>query len=141
MDIFRQANWMRSILISAFILSALLLASCDSGASASTGPIATNGGQGCTKVGILLPETASSARWESKDHPLLVQAVGEAIPGVHIDYNNANGDSNAQLQQAETDLANGDCILIVGAHDSVAAAAIVNKAKAQNVPVIAYGLF
>lgn len=138
MDIFRQANWMRSILISAFILSALLLASCDSGASASTGPIAANGGQGCTKVGILLPETASSARWESKDHPLLVQAVGEAIPGVHIDYNNANGDSNAQLQQAETDLANGDCILIVGAHDSVAAAAIVNKAKAQNVPVIAY---
>jgi len=90
------------------------------------------------KVGILLPETDSSARWETKDHPLLVQAVTAAIPGVHIDYNNAGGDSNKQLSQAESDLANGDCILIVGAHDSVAAAVIVAKARAQNVPVIAY---
>lgn len=140
MHIFRQVNWMRSILIGALVLSALLLASCDSGSSTSAGPTGPNGGggKGCTKVGILLPETASSARWESKDHPLLVQAVQAAIPGVHIDYNNAGGDTNTQIQQAETDLANGDCILIVGAHDSVAAAVIVDKAKAQNVPVIAY---
>src|SRR5260370_40384504 len=128
---FGQVNWMRFFLMGAFVLSALLVASCDSSPSTGTGPFATNGGKGCTKVGILLPETASSARWESKDHPLLVQAVGEAIPGVHIDYNNANGDSNAQLQQADTDLANGACILIVGAHDSVAAAPIASTAKAQ----------
>ncbi len=137
-SLFRQVNWMRFILIGAFVLSAFLLASCDSRTSSDTGPYATNGGKGCTEVGILLPETASSARWESKDHPLLVQAVQAAIRGVHIDYANAQGNSNLQLQQAEADLANGDCILIVGAHDSVAAAAIVAKARAQNVPVIAY---
>jgi D-xylose transport system substrate-binding protein len=130
-------QWMHILLIGALVLSAFLLASCDTGTGGS-GPYATNGGKGCTKVGILLPETISSPRWESKDHPLLVQAVQAAIPGVHIDYANGQGNSNLQLQQAETDLANGDCILIVGAHDSVAAAAIVAKARAQNVPVIAY---
>ncbi|HZS77418.1 MAG TPA: substrate-binding domain-containing protein [Ktedonobacteraceae bacterium] len=133
-----QRYWMRFILTGSLVLFAFLLAACDTGTGTTAGPYAANGGKGCTKVGILLPETNSSTRWENKDHPLLVQAVSAAIPGVHIDYNNAQGNSTLQLQQAETDLANGDCILIVGAHDSVAAAAIVAKAKAQNVPVIAY---
>lgn len=136
-SLFHQVNSIRYMLVVAFVFSVLLLASCDTGAG-STGPFATNGGKGCTKVGVLLPETNSSSRWESKDHPLLLKAVQAAIPGVHIDYNNAQGNSNLQIQQAETDLANGDCILIVGAHDSVAAAVIVAKARAQNVPVIAY---
>jgi D-xylose transport system substrate-binding protein len=86
----------------------------------------------------LLPDVTSSDRWESKDHPLLVEQITAAIPGVHIDYTNAQDNSANQLAQAETDLANGDCILVVAPHDSIAAAAIVTKAKAQNVPVIAY---
>jgi D-xylose transport system substrate-binding protein len=57
---------------------------------------------------------------------------------VQIDYSNAQGNSLTQISQAKADLANGDCMLIVGAHDSVAASSIVAKAKAQNVPVIAY---
>ncbi len=138
---YRQRSWLRSTLFVALILASLFLASCDSGtASSSTGkgPYAAQGGKGCTKVGVLLPETTSSTRWEAKDHPLLVQAIKAAIPNVQIDYSNAQGNSNLQISQAETDLANGDCILVVGAHDSVAAAPIVEKAKAQNVPVIAY---
>jgi D-xylose transport system substrate-binding protein len=126
------------LFISMLVLSGVILTSCDSGTSSTaTGPQGL-GGRGCTKVGILLPETTSSARYETKDHPLLVKAVTAAIPHVHIDYNNAQGNSDTQLRQAETDLANGDCILIVDPHDSVAAAAIVTKARAQNVPVIAY---
>jgi D-xylose transport system substrate-binding protein len=121
------------------LLICLVLASCSgSGSTTGGGTYVTNGGKGCTKVGILLPETASSIRWETEDHPLLIQAIKAAIPGVHIDYNNAQGNSVTQLTQAENDLANGDCILIVGPHDSVAAAPIVAKAKALNVPVIAY---
>ncbi len=129
----------RSVVFGLLLLAALVFASCDSGITTSSGnlPVA-NGGKGCTKIGILLPETASSDRWETKDHPLLVQAVKAAIPGVHIDYTNAHDSAVTQFNQAETDLANGDCILVVGAHDSVAASAIVAKAKAQNVPVIAY---
>jgi len=136
MKSFRHA---RSIVSGILFLATLVFASCDSGGASTGGglPVA-NGGKGCTKVGILLPETASSDRWETKDHPLLVQAVNAAIPDVHIDYANAGDSAATQLTQAEADLASGDCILVVGAHDSVAASAIVAKAKAQNVPVIAY---
>ncbi len=141
MKTFRQLNHGWYILIGVLVLSGLLFASCDSGTGNSGNDgshSSATGGKGCTKVGILLPETSSSDRWETKDHPLLVQAVKDAIPNVQIDYNNANGNSDTQLSQAGADLANGDCMLIVGPHDSVAAAAIVTKARAQGVPVIAY---
>jgi D-xylose transport system substrate-binding protein len=142
MKLFVRWDRLHSLLPGFLILPILLLTSCT---SISMGMTNNNsnlpsgaGGKGCTKVGVLLPEITSSTRWETKDHPLLVQAVKTAIPGVQIDYNNAHDSSATQLTQAEADLANGDCILVVSPHDSVAAASIVAKAKAQNVPVIAY---
>lgn len=138
MENVRKRKQLHGLILATLLLVSLLLTSCESSApSNSQGPHVTNGGKGCTKVGILLPEV-TSARWETNDHPQLIKAVTAAIPGVHIDYNNAQASSDIQLSQAETDLANGDCILIVASHDSVAAAAIVAKAKAANVPVIAY---
>ncbi len=124
-----------------FLMLAMLLAACgNSSTTSGTTPTAgsTTAGKGCTKIGILLPETASSARWDSKDKPLLTADIQKAIPGATVDYANAGGNSATQQTQAEADLTKGDCILVVGAHDSVSAAAIVTKAKAQNVPVIAY---
>ena len=120
------------------LLLALALSACANGMGTSNNLPMGNGGKGCNKIGVLLPETASSDRWETKDHPLLLQAIKMALPNVQIDYANAHDSSATQMTQAQADLANGDCILIVGAHDSIAAAAIVAKAKAQNVPVIAY---
>ncbi len=138
MKTFAQWGRLNSLLPGLLILSLMILTSCNSMTNNSGNLPSGAGGKGCTKVGILLPETTSSDRWESKDHPLLVQAVKAAIPNVQIDYTNAHDSSATQLSQAQADLANGDCILVVGPHDSVAAAAIVAKAKAQNVPVIAY---
>jgi D-xylose transport system substrate-binding protein len=134
-----QRGWMSVLFTGALILSCVLLASCDTG---NVNSMSSNfngaGGRGCTRVGILLPETVSSVRWETEDHPLLVQAIKAVIPNVHIDYNNALGNSATQINQAGADLANRDCILVVGPHDSVAAAPIVAMARADNVPVIAY---
>ncbi len=127
----------QSLLIGLFLLSSTILAACDSGATSRIGPDGANG-KGCNRVGILLPDSTTTPRWETKDHPLLVQAISAALPNVHIDYNNAQDNQDTQLKQAETDLANGDCMLVVAAHDSVAASAIVDKARLQNVPVIAY---
>lgn len=110
-----------------------VLAGCGSGGNSSA-----SGPKGCMKVGVLFPETNSSPRWEGYDHPLLVAALKADLPGVHIDYNNANGSASTQQSQAEADLTRGDCILVVAAHDSIAAASIVSAAKQQNVPVIAY---
>jgi D-xylose transport system substrate-binding protein len=127
-----------TVLLGLFTLI-LVLAGCgNSGGSSGSSSSSTAGGKGCTKVGILLPETSSSPRWETYDHPLLVAAITQALPNVSIDYNNANGSSSVQQSQAEADLTRGDCILVVGAHDSNAAAAIVTAARRQNVPVIAY---
>jgi D-xylose transport system substrate-binding protein len=110
------------------------------GVTATTGS-ALNG-KNCTKVGLLMPDSISSSRWEAYDHPLLFQQLeANGFSSNNIDYANANGDSNVQLAQAKSDLAKGDCILIVAAEDSLAAAAIVTAARKQQVPVIAYDRF
>jgi D-xylose transport system substrate-binding protein len=130
------------------LLFGLLLSACGSannGSTTSSGSGSSSGsttkaapGQGCKKVGVLLPETASSARWDSKDRPALQADIAAAIPGAQVLYNNASGDANLQQTQAEADLSNGACILVVAPSDSQKAAAIVASAKAKNVPVIAY---
>jgi D-xylose transport system substrate-binding protein len=120
-------------------LLATALAGCTSGtggSSSATGPYSA--AKGCQKVGFLLPESASSARWEANDHPDMVAAIKASMPNASLDVTNANGSDTTQLSQAEADLAKGDCILIVAPHDSTAAATIVEKALAQHVPVIAY---
>jgi len=144
-------NTHRPIALTAFlgsIVIASLLAGCGgsssssstgsntSGSSASSGTFSA--AKGCMKIGVLLPETNSSPRWEAYDHPLLVKAITADLPGATIDYANANGSADTQQSQAEADLTRGDCILVVAAHDSSAAASIVASAKAQHVPVIAY---
>src|SRR5438445_10009613 len=132
MKLFGQRNRVGYMLVGILVLFGMMLVACDSNTSTTGNLPFGNGGKGCSRVGILLPETASSDRWDTKDRPLLIQAIKAAIPNVHIDYSNASGNSDTQLSQAEQDLASGDCILVVGAHDSVAAASIVAKAKAQN---------
>lgn len=96
-------------------------------------------GRNCTKIGVLLPDSNSSSRWEAYDHPLLFQELeANGFSSNNIDYANANGDANVQQAQAESDLKKGDCILIISAQDSLAAADIVAAAKKRQVPVIAY---
>jgi D-xylose transport system substrate-binding protein len=121
-------------------LLATVLAGCTSstgGTSSASGPYSA--AKGCEKVGFLLPESASSARWEANDHPDMVAAIKKSMPNATLDVTNAGGSDTTQLAQAQADLAKGDCILIVAPHDSTAAAQIVEKALAQHVPVIAYG--
>lgn len=121
------------------VLISMVLAACGNGNSggATNNPTTPVNGKNCTQVGVLLPETATSARWDSKDKPLLTQKI-QAISGVHVDYYNAQGSAPTQQNQADQALTKGDCILVVAASDSDAAATIVAKAKARQIPVIAY---
>lgn len=143
MKVFSKRLW--SLLLGLTVLS-MVFAACgsatDTGSSGSgggTGNTANTNGKNCKQVGILLPESASSDRWESKDRPLLTQSIQAVLPsGGTVDYSNAQGSSDTQLTQAQADLTKGACILVVGAHDSDQAASIVAAAKAKNVPVIAY---
>ena len=123
------------------LILALTLVACGSAngtGSASGTPTGPTNGKGCKKIGVLLPETATSARWDGNDRPQLLQQIPAALSGATVDYNNAEGSADTQLSQAEADLTKGDCILVVAPVDSVASAQIVSKAKAQGVPVISY---
>lgn len=92
----------------------------------------------CKNVGILLPESDSSARYEAYDRPLLEKEIKQAISGVTIQYANANNNADTQQNQVEAALMRGACILVVGSHNSDKASVIVQRAKASQVPVIAY---
>jgi D-xylose transport system substrate-binding protein len=134
MQLSKRTHWrVAATLILGGVLATSVLAGC-SNTSTST----ASGPKGCTKVGVLLPETDTSPRWESKDHPLLDAAIKKALPGATTDFYNAANNKDTQTNQAETALTKGDCILVVAPVNAAASAAIVDKAHAQNVPVIAY---
>ena len=127
--------------LSMILLLSLFFAACGSantGSGSSTPTTSGNNGKGCMKIGVLLPETATSARWDGKDKPALLKDIPATLSGAHVDYNNAQGSADTQQTQAEADLTNGDCILVVAPSDSQKSAAIVASAKAKGVPVIAY---
>src|SRR4051794_2601370 len=88
------------------------------------------------KVGVILPDTASSARWEGADRPLLTKAFADA--GVDSDIQNAQGDKAKFATIADGMLSGGANVLLIVNLDSPSAAAVINKAKQQGVPVVDY---
>ena len=88
------------------------------------------------KVGVILPDAASSARWETADRPFLEQAFQAA--GVEYDIQNANGDKAKVATIADQMLASGINVLMIVNLDSPSAAAVIAKADAQGVPTIDY---
>ena len=85
---------------------------------------------------MILPDTASSARWEGADRPLLTAAFQAA--GVDADIQNANGDKAKFGTIADQMLNEGANVLVIVNLDSPSAAAVIAKAKQQGVPTIDY---
>jgi D-xylose transport system substrate-binding protein len=104
---------------------ALIVAGCGGG----------NGGG--TKIALLLPEN-ETPRYESDDRPDFEKAVEDQCSDCEVLYSNAGGDASKQQSQAEAALTQGAEVLVVDPMDSKSAAAIAEKAKAQNVPVVSY---
>src|SRR3954471_5705310 len=107
-------------------------------------PSSSGGSQGAkateapsdAKVGVILPDTASSKRWENNDRPLLEQAFKAA--GVKSDIQNAQGDKAKFATIADQMLSGGATVLMITNLDSPSAAAVIQKATQQGVPVIDY---
>jgi D-xylose transport system substrate-binding protein len=95
-----------------------------------------SGGGGAT-IALLLPEN-ETPRYESDDRPDFENAVKEQCEDCEVLYNNAGGDASKQQSQAEAALTQGADVLVVDPMDSKSAAAIAEKANAQNVPVVSY---
>jgi D-xylose transport system substrate-binding protein len=109
----------------------------DDNASTSGGGASTSSSGGkAQKVGVLLPDTKSSVRWESFDRPLLEAAFKAA--GVPVTIDNAQGDKSTQQQQAEQQITNGAKVLLLVNLDSGSGAAIEANAQSRGVKVIDY---
>jgi D-xylose transport system substrate-binding protein len=97
----------------------------------------SSGGGGGPKIALLLPEN-ETPRYESDDRPDFEKAVEEICEECEVLYSNAGGDAEKQQSQAEAALTQGANVLVVDPEDSKSAAAIAEKAQAQNVPVVSY---
>ena len=62
-------------------------------------------------IAVLLPDSASSARWENDDRRYFEEAFGAA--GVEFSIVNAEGDAANQQTQAEQALTNGAKVILV----------------------------
>ena len=117
-------------LVPALVLSGFILMACG---GSSTGGSATK------KIALLLPE-ATTARYDTKDMPYF-KAKLQSLCGACADnmiYSNAKQDAATQLTQAQAVITQGANVLVLDPVDGKAAAAIVAKAKAANIPVISY---
>lgn len=89
---------------------------------------------GKIRIGFSM-DTLKEERWQ-RDRDLFVKHA-EAL-GAEVMVQAANGDDRVQIQQAENLLTQGVDVLVVVPHNSQVAAAIVESAKKQGVPVMAY---
>jgi D-xylose transport system substrate-binding protein len=96
----------------------------------------TSGGAAEGSIWVLLPDSASSDRWEKDDRRYFEQAFEDA--GVEFNIVNAEGDANTQLQQAEQAInADAKVILLVNL-SSESGATIIDNARAADVKVVDY---
>jgi D-xylose transport system substrate-binding protein len=106
------------------------------GGLAACGDDADSGGAATPKIGVILPDSASSDRWETADRKYLEAAFKAA--GVDYTIQNAQNDK-AQFQTiAEQMMTEGVNVLMIVNLDSGTGKAVLDKAKSQGVLTIDY---
>jgi D-xylose transport system substrate-binding protein len=94
-------------------------------------------GGGGLKIALLLPEN-QTPRYESADRPYFEEKVEDLCPDCEILYSNATEDASKQQSQVEAALTQGADVLVLDPVDAASAAASVQKADQQGVPVLSY---
>jgi D-xylose transport system substrate-binding protein len=97
------------------------------------------GGSGEGSVWVLLPDSATSPRWESDDRRFFEQAFKEA--GVEYNIVNAEGDAAQQQSQAEQAISDGASVILLVSIDTGSGATIIDNAKESDVQVVEYDRF
>jgi len=146
-----RSAWIKRSIFAACMLAliAAVVAGCGGGGSSSSstseseetaaggGGGESESGGGSLKIALLLPEN-ETPRYETNDKPDFEKAVEEQCSGCSVTYYNAGGDAEKQASQGEAALTQGAEVLVVDPMDSKAAAVIVEKAHAQEVPTVSY---
>ncbi len=120
---------------------ALVAAGCggdDGGGGGGGGEAGGTGGEAAAdgSIWVLLPDSASSDRWEKDDRRFFEQAFNEA--GVESNIVNAEGDANTQLNQAEQAINAGAKVILLVNLSSESGATIIDNARAADVQVVDY---
>jgi D-xylose transport system substrate-binding protein len=115
--------------------AALVLTACSSGETETAASEETAAAAASGLACVILPDSASSPRWENGDRPAL-QAALEA-GGFTADIQNAEGDTAKMLTIGDQMLASGCNVMIITDYQG-AGVQVAAKAKAQGVPTIAY---
>jgi D-xylose transport system substrate-binding protein len=135
----------RLLLLAALVAAlAVVAAGCggdddDGGEAAGTGDTTaeTTGGEAAEgSIWVLLPDSASSDRWEKDDRRFFEAAFDEA--GVEYNIVNAEGDASTQLQQAEQAINAGAKVILLVNLSSESGATIIDTAREADVKVIDY---
>jgi D-xylose transport system substrate-binding protein len=114
----------------------LVFAGCGDDEDEGGGGAAGGGEAAKGKVGVILPDAASSARWETADRKFLGEAFEAA--GVEYDIQNANGDKAKFATIADQMINEGVTVLLLVNLDSPSAATVIQKARNQGIPAIDY---
>ncbi|MGH7120304.1 MAG: sugar ABC transporter substrate-binding protein [Acetobacteraceae bacterium] len=110
--------------------------SADFSAMAALKPLVAHG-KG--KIGVLLPETTTSARYASFDTPYLKKSFAMAgMPADDVFITNAQGSEATELTQAQADISQGATVLLMDPISSGVGASIETYAKSRGVKVIDY---
>ncbi|ONI79387.1 sugar ABC transporter substrate-binding protein [Actinosynnema sp. ALI-1.44] len=119
---------------------ALVLSACGAneapapaGGGSTSGAPAPSGGM---KVGVILPETATSARWEGFDKPMLKAAM--QAQGLDADIQNAQGDTATFTRLADSMITQKVKVLVIASINSELGKTVAAKAATANIPVIDY---
>ena len=118
--------------------SAASSAAAPASSAASSAPASSAAGGGTVKgkVGVILPDTKSSARWATADAPLLAAAFKAA--GIPADIQNAQGSATQMATIADQMIASGVTVLAIVNLDNASGAAIEKKAATQGVKTLDY---
>jgi D-xylose transport system substrate-binding protein len=107
------------------------------------GQAASDGGGDGGSIWVLLPDTASSDRWEQEDAPYFTEAFEAAGLAEGDDFTvvNAEGDAATQQSQAEQAIADGASVIVLASLDTGSGATIIDQAKDEDIAVVEYDRF
>ena len=121
------------LMVAVVVGAGLTLTACGGNNGGSGGGTGEAKGQ---KIGVILPDTKSSVRGESKDRPALEAAFKAA--GVPYSIQNAEGSADNMATIADAMIADGVTVLALVNLDSDSGASIQQKAAGQGVKTIDY---
>ncbi len=132
----RRSGSRPSRLVWALVLAVAALALVAAGCG---GDDEGSGGGGDGSIWVLLPDSASSDRWEADDRRFFEEAFDEA--GVDYTIVNAEGDAATQQSQSEQAIADGASVILLTSLDTGSGGSIIEQAKEAGVAVVEYDRF